>query len=658
MGTTNTLRSYNEVQIIAHDGLYDDTNGDILQQIKITQGSQLSKVNNADLGTTTLTQPVEFDEFNIGQNEDGIRSLGQNAALDLEFLAVFPASITDAQADDVRKYINNRNNVFLRHDTDGYYFFDGAATTDGQVFSGSSSWLGRIVGSDNDDPFKYLSNGSINDRPTTDGYKITFADNSDHFLFNTPLSNGLAGWQVVGTSLGTFAYKVNANAVTELNLLGNRGTETFRKAGDLYGIILLPQTAIGEDVTDARKLLIDRGASDAAGFSNYYAAWYQRTDIVEFSSQTFPDATDLGYAWASCISMTDFGTISAKKGVDFSNAWNTCSSLTSFPAGAKLGTEVNYVDFNNAWRDSGLTSFPALDLSNGDNFTNAWRDTSDLTEIASGLQLGNNPAYTGVSFTRAWQDSGLTSFPALDLSRGNSFDRAWLNCSALTSFPADAKLGTEANNVNFKEAWRDSGLTSFPALDLSNAITLYGAWRGCNNMLSFGLVDTSSVTNFDDAWLGCASLTSFPLIDTSSGTNFYRTWYDMDSVTDFPLLSVSAGRHFNQAWRFCVELINFPAGLFDNWNPSFISSGVFNLAWDGCTALTAQSVENILTSIDASGQYATSDGDAYVNGVNTQLADAGITIDYDGTTLSAATNSAVDSLKAKGWSIIVNNVTL
>ena len=134
----------------------------------------------------------------------------------------------------------------------------------------------------------------------------------------------------------------------------------------------------------------------------------------------------------------------------------------------------------------------------------------------------------------------------------------------------------------------------------------------------------------------------------------------MDSVTDFPLLNVSAGASFKQAWRFCARLINFPAGLFDNWNPSFISSGVFNLAWDGCTRLTAQSVENILTSIDASGKYATSDGDAYVNGVNTQLASVVIDIDYNVATgsLSAATNSAVTSLKSKGWSIIVNDVTL
>jgi hypothetical protein len=75
-------------------------------------------------------------------------------------------------------------------------------------------------------------------------------------------------------------------------------------------------------------------------------------------------------------------------------------------------------------------------------------------------------------------------------------------------------------------------------------------------------------------------------------------------------------------------------------------------------ALTAQSVENILTSIDTSGQYATSDGDPYQNTVNTQLADAGIDIDYNTATgsLSAATDSAITSLRGKGWLIFINGV--
>jgi hypothetical protein len=96
--------------------------------------------------------------------------------------------------------------------------------------------------------------------------------------------------------------------------------------------------------------------------------------------------------------------------------------------------------------------------------------------------------------------------------------------------------------------------------------------------------------------------------------------------------------------------------VFNNWNPGIINSGVFDNSWVGCSALSAVSVGNILQSISASGQYATVDG----NSGSAAIADAGIDISYNTATgsLSAATNTAVTSLKAKGWSIIVNNVTL
>jgi len=90
--------------------------------------------------------------------------------------------------------------------------------------------------------------------------------------------------------------------------------------------------------------------------------------------------------------------------------------------------------------------------------------------------------------------------------------------------------------------------------------------------------------------------------------------------------------------------------VFANWNPSSISTGVFNDTWAGCTSLTAQSVENILVSIAASGQFATVDG----NSGSAAIADAGIDIDYNGDPLSAATTAAIDSLSGKGWQVYIN----
>ena len=71
-----------------------------------------------------------------------------------------------------------------------------------------------------------------------------------------------------------------------------------------------------------------------------------------------------------------------------------------------------------------------------------------------------------------------------------------------------------------------------------------------------------------------------------------------------------------------------------------LAAGAFNGAWLNC-ALTAQSIENILVSLDTNGA-------------------TGITLGIDGgtnaakTTWSTAANTAYDNLIAKGWTISFN----
>jgi hypothetical protein len=636
-GVSTYLRSRLGVTLYSHLGLYDDTNGDILHESKLTQGAQLSRVNDADLKTNTNTTVLEGDEFNIGQNEDNARANGENAALDLEYLALFPASITDAQADAVRNYINKRNNVFDLKDGFGYYFYNPQDLSSGAV----TSWNGRIVGSDNGDTDKLATQTDANDQPVGDGYVVTFADNSDHL--DIP-STTQAGWQVVGTSLGTFVYKVNNTAVTELNLLGNLGDAAYRQAGDLYGVILLPESATGKDIEDARKLLIDRGAADGTTASSLNLYFYRRRDIVDFKGIDFSSATSLRFTWFLVDNITTFPSL------DFSNV----------------------LDCYAAWEAAyGLVSFNTTDISNCSTFNFSWRSCTSLTSFPADAKLGTDA--TNVSFNSAWQSSGLTSFPALDLSTGNNFTSAWQGCSALTSFPAGAKLGTAANNVNFNAAWQQSGLNSFStplptatnvnyawlncsslesfSSELPSVTNALSAWSGCNSLTSFSS-DLPSVSNAYAAWFNCTSLTSFSS-DLSSVTNAAFAWHGCSSLTSFSaeLPSVSEAA---LAWKNCSSLTDFSADVFANWNPSSIASGVFYNTWEGCTSLTAQSVENILVSIDASGHYATTNK---LQG-GTALGDAGIDIDYNVATgsLSAATTAAITSLKSKGWSIFINSV--
>jgi len=635
-----------------HTNMYDDARGDYLHEHKVISGSQKSAINNADLKTTGNTTSLVLDEFHIGVSE----IIGDNnAAIDLEYLALFPATITDSQADAVRNYINNRNNVFDLKDGFGYYFYDAQKAPVGNISSGSASWNGRIVGSDNGDTDKFATQATANDQPVSDGYVVTFADNTDHL--DIP-STTQAGWQVVGTSLGTFAYRVNANAVTELNLLGNLGSASHRKAGDLYGIILLPESATGRDIEQARKLLIDRGAADAPTgiISNYFR---NRQDIVSFGLINTSTVSDLGSAWYYCTNITSFPLIDTSTVTGFSYAWGNNQSLTSFPL---LNTSAGSSFINTWYNCVSLNNFPALNMSNGTSFSGAWLNCSALTSFPAGAKLGTEA--NNVNFTSAWESSGLTSF-STPLPTATTVSNAWRNCTSLTSFSSELPLVTTASN-----AWRDcSSLTSF-STDLPLATSVSNAWRGCSSLESFSSA-LPSVTDLSNAWRGCSSLESFssalPSVTDASNawqgcsplesfsaelplvTTAYAAWYRCASLESFSTeLPLATSTRF--AWYQCTSLTDFSADVFANWNPSSISSGVFNIAWDGCTSLTSQSVENILTSIDSSGKYATSTG---ASG-GSALADAGIDITYDGSGLTAATTAAIDSLSGKGWQVYIN----
>lgn len=160
--------------------------------------------------------------------------------------------------------------------------------------------------------------------------------------------------------------------------------------------------------------------------------------------------------------------------------------------------------------------------------------------------------------------------------------------------------------------------------------------------------DYGAITTFTNAFRG-NNYTTFPSINTSSGTNFPAAWMFSYRLVSFPLIVVTAGRVFSYTWFNCPLLAHFPANFFDNWNPSVISSGVFDETWGNCS-LTSQSVENILTSIDTSGKWATTNGT--IGG--SSLSDPVIDIDYDGSGLTAATIAAIASLQSKGWGVNIN----
>ena len=109
--TSNELSiRYDGQNLITHPNFYDDARGDFLFDGNFKSGTLVSRVNNADTKTATRNDDLEVTEFSIANEvTSGIPS---PSSFDLEYLALFPATITDAQADSVREHIRAKTQVY------------------------------------------------------------------------------------------------------------------------------------------------------------------------------------------------------------------------------------------------------------------------------------------------------------------------------------------------------------------------------------------------------------------------------------------------------------------------------------------------------------------------------------------------------------------
>jgi hypothetical protein len=514
-----------------------------------------------------------------------------------------------------------------------FYFFDATAVSSVVVADPLDSpllvaeWLSTA--GPNDLGRKFVQATSLNQPRYVGSNRVVFNDSSDVLDFDAAVSR--AGWQIVGTSRGTFAYRVNANSITGINLFGNRGA--INTTGDLYGIILLPSDVTPAMVQKARQILIDRGAANEVVGTAVIDWWRGRSDIVEFPLRDFSAVTNFTFAWFNCTNLTSFPLINTAAGTLFNATWQNCTKLTSFP----LLNTAAATNLTGAWQGcAGLTSFPLINTGAVINFQNAWLSCATLTSFP----LINTAA--GTNFAQTWRNClALTSFPLINTAAGTNFQQAWQLCSALTSFP----LINTAAGTNFNNTWQGcAGLTSFPLINTAAGTNFTNSWSGCSSLTSFPLINMSSGTSFVGAWFGCSSLTSFPAIDMPNGTLFNGAWRNCTGLTSFPLINTASATSYQDTWRNCTSLATFPANFFNSWTGT-PAANCFLDTWLLNNSLTATSVENIFNSIDASGKSAPATGTE-------------ITVEYNAASGTPNITTAITNLKARGWTPRLNGTLL
>jgi len=172
--------------------------------------------------------------------------------------------------------------------------------------------------------------------------------------------------------------------------------------------------------------------------------------------------------------------------------------------------------------------------------------------------------------------------------------------------------------------------------------SLDSSFRDCANLeeIIAPYTSFSSITNFRRTFRDCSSLKAFPFVETKGIGNFENFCQGCSSLTAFPGLDFTTAYKFTSAWRDCTSLADFPPNMFDKTG-DFTSTNNFSNAWANC-ALTAQSIENILVSLDANGD----------TGISLGL-NSGTNAAYS--TWSQAAKDALTSLQNKTWTVTYNS---
>ena len=316
---------------------------------------------------------------------------------------------------------------------------------------------------------------------------------------------------------------------------------------------------------------------------------------------------------ADTTSQNSITSVSVDDGFSIDTDWSSLFMryryLTSVSFPADFANNVTNV--NSMFRDNQrfpTAGFPEADFQSVSNVENMFYGAKAFTEFPDTFQISSNNITSAKNmFFRAYD---IVTAPDLNLQNCTDITSMFNTCRDLTSIPA-YNLSSVTNASNFLMSC--SSLTSIPTLDFSECTNLTSAFQSCA-LTSLNITGTGSVSNFSYAFRLMSGMTSFPSLDFSGGTNF------------------------SGAWRQCPNLSTFPANAFDTTGT--LTSNAFSYTFNSC-ALSAQSIENILVSLDANG----------ATGVTLHI-DAGTNAGQS--TWSAAANAAFNNLQTKGWTVTYN----
>ena len=193
------------------------------------------------------------------------------------------------------------------------------------------------------------------------------------------------------------------------------------------------------------------------------------------------------------------------------------------------------------------------------------------------LESSTNTLVDGTKF----KESTISSFPAMNTSEMTDMSEMFYNCNNITTIP---QLDTSnVTNMN-KTFGRCIKLTTIPLLDTSNVTDMGGMFEVCAELESIPQLDTSNVTDMSGMFFYCIKLKTIPLLDTSNVTNMNTMFKQCEYLTTIPQLDTSNVTSMGDMFFECPKLKSIP--LLDASSLEKIGSGITIGTFYNCPRLT------------------------------------------------------------------------
>lgn len=255
-----------------------------------------------------------------------------------------------------------------------------------------------------------------------------------------------------------------------------------------------------------------------------------------------------------------------------------------------LGTELDYeiknIDTSNMTSMKNMfyscTNIVELDLKSFN--TSKVTDMSSMFQLCSSLKKIDLSTFDTSKVTMMKSMFHNCKFTTLDL---NNF-----NTSKVTTFEYMFNFCVYLTSIN---------LSSF---DTSNATSMRCMFQECHFLdnLDLSNFNTTNVTTMSNMFANCSVLKNLNIesFDTTNTTDISQMFYNCRKLTTIPKLNASKVNNINYAFYNCGSLSNL--GGLENLGQAYstttsANSSSYKLDLSTCTALTEQSLINVLTNL-------------------------------------------------------------